>query len=187
MTDPYIAVDDHLALRAWQLDDVPALFETVTANRLHLRNWLEWADAWTTYERPRAFVERARAGYEQGTTFNLAIARDGRLVGAVGIEDLNARAGSGEIGYWVARADQGRGLVTRSCRALVDHAWRELRLRHLVIRVATENARSRAVAERLGFSLMAVRARVDPPERGRSGDEAVYLLSRVDLPRRRAR
>jgi ribosomal-protein-serine acetyltransferase len=177
MPDPHIAVDDHLALRAFRLDDVPALFEAVAANRPHLGNWLEWADAWTSFDRPRAFIERARAGYEQGTGLELAMDLDGRLVGAAGISGIDLRAGSGEIGYWVAEREQGRGLVTRSCRALVAHATHELGLRHLVIRVATENARSRAVADRLGFSLMAIRAGVDPPEHGRSGDEAVYVLS----------
>src|SRR2546425_901873 len=78
----------------------------------------------------------------------------------------------------LALPHQGRGLMTQACDALLGHASRELGLSHFVIRAATENARSRAVAERLGFALMALRARAEPPARARSGDEAFYVLTR---------
>ena len=46
--------------------------------------------------------------------------------------------------------------MTAACRALVDHGFDALRLHRAVIRAATENAPSRAVAERLGFRLEGV-------------------------------
>ncbi|HWF58347.1 MAG TPA: GNAT family protein, partial [Candidatus Dormibacteraeota bacterium] len=45
----------------------------------------------------------------------------------------------------------GRGLVTRSVAALVDLAFGPLGLHRVELRAATRNARSRAVAERLGL------------------------------------
>ena len=41
--------------------------------------------------------------------------------------------------------------MTASCQALVDHAFASLNLHRLVISCAPGNARSRAVAQRLGF------------------------------------
>jgi ribosomal-protein-serine acetyltransferase len=181
MADPRIEIDDQLALRAWQLEDAPQLFELVTANRGHLAAWFDWVDGYTSMDRPRRFVELARAAYADGTGLDLALTLNGELAGAAGFVRLDRRGGCGELGYWLAKPHQGRGLMTLACDALLEHASRELGLSHFVIRAATENVRSRAVAERLGFALLALRARADPPARARSGDEAFYVLSRSSV------
>jgi ribosomal-protein-serine acetyltransferase len=55
------------------------------------------------------------------------------------------------IGYWLAAPWQGKGIMTTACAALIDHAFKELKLHRVEIRCATGNARSRAIPERLGF------------------------------------
>ncbi|MNT17766.1 putative ribosomal N-acetyltransferase YdaF [compost metagenome] len=42
--------------------------------------------------------------------------------------------------------------MTRACRAVIDHAFRELALNRLEIRCGAENLRSQAIAQRLGFT-----------------------------------
>ena len=55
------------------------------------------------------------------------------------------------IGYWIAQAFQGRGIVTKSARKGVAYAFEVYGLWALRIAVAVENQRSRAIPERLGF------------------------------------
>jgi ribosomal-protein-serine acetyltransferase len=55
------------------------------------------------------------------------------------------------VGYWLSEELQGRGLVTAACRAMVDHAFEELELNRVSIACATENIKSCAIPERLGF------------------------------------
>jgi ribosomal-protein-serine acetyltransferase len=57
----------------------------------------------------------------------------------------------GEIGYWLATDVVARGVATRAVPSLIDHAFNELGLRRLLIRVRVGNTRSIAVARRLGF------------------------------------
>ena len=57
------------------------------------------------------------------------------------------------MGYWLDKEAQGTGLMTRSCSALLEHAFAELDLNRVEIRCAVDNARSRAIPERLGFRL----------------------------------
>lgn len=59
---------------------------------------------------------------------------------------------STSIGYWLAEDAQGSGIMTKSCEAYIDHAFRDLDLHRIEIRCAVANARSRAVPERLGFA-----------------------------------
>jgi ribosomal-protein-serine acetyltransferase len=42
--------------------------------------------------------------------------------------------------------------VTKACRVLLDYAFNDLKLNRVDIYCAAENAKSRAVAERLGFT-----------------------------------
>jgi len=48
---------------------------------------------------------------------------------------------------------EGVGIVTGCCRALVLHGFAALKLNRISLSAATENARSRRVAERLEFRL----------------------------------
>ena len=57
-----------------------------------------------------------------------------------------------EIGYWLDEHAVGRGLVTNACRRFIDHAFANLNLERVQIRCASENLRSRAIPEKLGFT-----------------------------------
>ena len=55
------------------------------------------------------------------------------------------------IGYWLGQEFAGSGTMTAAIRALTDHALRVWELNRVEIGAATENRRSRAIPERLGF------------------------------------
>jgi len=56
-----------------------------------------------------------------------------------------------EIGYWLAKEFEGKGLMTKSCKVLVDYAFHESKLKRVQIRCATGNVKSCRIPERLGF------------------------------------
>jgi [ribosomal protein S5]-alanine N-acetyltransferase len=55
------------------------------------------------------------------------------------------------LGYQLASRHEGRGLMTEALRAVVTHAFGEMRLHRLMANHVPENDRSRRVLERLGF------------------------------------
>jgi ribosomal-protein-serine acetyltransferase len=110
---------------------------------------------------------------------SIAVRADGgwQLVGWAQLE-IEAEARSAEVGYWLDAAHEGRGLVTRTVTALLDHAFGPLGLHRMGLRAVADNARSRAVAERLGFTLEGVLREVAAFPDGRR-DLAVYgMLAR---------
>ena len=77
----------------------------------------------------------------------------GKLVGVVGMDRIDWPNKTAEIGYWLGKGQEGKGLVTKCCRFLVEFAFMELKLNRLEIRCAPGNLRSRGIPERLGFTI----------------------------------
>jgi ribosomal-protein-serine acetyltransferase len=141
---------DGLVVRTYVLDDAPELFALVDANRERLRPWMIWEPQTTSPEDAQAFIERSLAA-EHDLEGN-GIWLDGTLIGGVGLS-VDTMANSGEIGYWLNGAHEGRGIITRTCERFFDVAFDELGLHRMELQAASSNERSRAVAERLGMTL----------------------------------
>jgi ribosomal-protein-serine acetyltransferase len=125
-------------------------------NHERLAQWFPGAfDTPPTLERTRADLERAGQAWLDGSQLPLAItvkAENGwRLAGWVNLV-IDVPAGSGEVGYWLDADFEGRGLATRAVTAVLDHAFGPLGLHRVELQTATDNTRSRRVAERLGFT-----------------------------------
>jgi ribosomal-protein-serine acetyltransferase len=140
---------DGAELRLLELRHAPDYHKLVCENLARLY-WLSAEPtAQDSYQRVRAGLQRLvdGAGIEGG------IFDHGRLCGVVGLFRIDTGQQTGEIGYWIARDAEGRGLVTRSCRAVLRHGFEDLGLQRIELRCGATNRRSIAVAERLGFQL----------------------------------
>ncbi len=148
-----LAEDRYLRL----LDDADAeeLYALIDRNRDHLARWLPWAGK-QTLDATVEFIRGTRRQLAEDDGFQAGIVRDERLAGIVGFHAVQWGHRATSIGYWLAEAEQGRGTMTLAVEALLEHAFDEWGLNRVEIRAATENRRSRAVAERLGFRLEGV-------------------------------
>jgi ribosomal-protein-serine acetyltransferase len=165
-------------VRRLTLGDAEPIWTIVDAERDRLGVWLPWVEVTTSIDDQRRWLESVLAD-----TRNLdgsGIFVDGEYAGGVGLtRDLFGV--SGEIGYWIGSAHEGKGLVTRATRAMIDIGFRELGLHRIMIQAAVENVRSRAIPERLGFTQEGV---LRQAERGSAGfhDLVVYGLLEEEWP-----
>ncbi len=136
-----------LVVRTYVMDDAEELFALVDANRDRLRPWMIWEPTTETVEHTRTFI---RSCLDSTDYEGNGLWRDGRLIGGIGLS-LDTLANSGEIGYWLGEGHQGKGIVTRACERFFDFAFDELGLHRMELQAAVDNARSRAVAIRLGM------------------------------------
>jgi ribosomal-protein-serine acetyltransferase len=165
---------DGLVLHPACSADAPEAFAIVSAERVRLREWLPWIDDTTDVAIQTRFLTGLEQAAYDGLGIYVAIRLEGSLVGFADVRREPARVG-GELGYWLAAAAEGQGVMTRTVAALIDVSFDVLDLHRVQLQAATGNQRSRAVAERLGMTLEGVRREAERlPER--FVDLAVYSL-----------
>ncbi len=145
-------VDESTTLAMVEMRDADELFELVDASRMYLREWLPWVDANVSVEDTKEFVNAAQQQYARGDGFQCCIRYRDKIVGILGLQQVDRFHKQTQIGYWLAEEYQGRGVMTACCRALVDFAFREYELHRVEIRAAVGNTKSCAIPERLGFT-----------------------------------
>lgn len=138
-------------LRLLDKSDAEELYALIDANRDYLMRWLPWA-AGQTLQDTLAFIHRTREQLANNDGFQMTIVDDGKIVGIVGFVGVSWQHRSTTIGYWLAESAQGCGTMTRAVRALANHALETWQLNRVEIRAGVDNARSRAIPERLGFN-----------------------------------
>lgn len=84
----------------------------------------------------------------------------GEVVGGTGFHNIDRVSKSAETGYWLANDLTGKGIITKSVKGLVNYAFDELKLNRIVIKCATENIKSCAIPERLGFTKVGIEREV---------------------------
>ncbi|QDU55719.1 GNAT family N-acetyltransferase [Aeoliella mucimassa] len=128
------------------------LYRVVDENRDHLRPWLGWVEETKSVSDVQGFIRAVQTQVGGNSGFQTAIRHKGDLAGMIGMHGIQWTHRSSSIGYWLAKRLQGQGIMTRACSAYLRHCFGELGLHRMEIRCATDNERSRAIPERLGFT-----------------------------------
>lgn len=174
-------VDEEVELRLHEEHYAEELFALTDRNRAHLERWFPWVESTQNVDDTRAFIRGIRRGYAENTVVPVSVWCDGNIAGTLSIFGIDSDIGRGEVGYWLGADYEGRGIITWSCRALVSYAFDTLELNRIVIRCQPENARSSAIAKRLGFSYEG-RLRESAKHNGELHDMEVYSVLRREWP-----
>jgi RimJ/RimL family protein N-acetyltransferase len=164
-----VMLNDGVAIRRYVEDDIVPLVDVVNASLDHLKPWMPWAQETMTVEAQMNFFRETSQQWDEGTNFVYGIFDPtGLIVGGTG---FHVRNGPGvlEIGYWLAREAEGKGLMTRVVDALTKAAVTVDGVTRVEIHCDADNTRSAAIPKRLGYSLVRVEDReiLAPGECGR--------------------
>ena len=178
-----IALDDRAELRPlepWQAGEFLAHMDRA---RTAVDPWIPWASRSVDLDSARATLQRYAdlAARDAGRLYGIWL--DGTLVGGVMLVSFDAAVGTCEVGCWLEPAGQGRGLVTRAVRHLVDWAVRVRGIHRVEWHTRPDNSASRNVARRLGMRLDGV-LREAYPYRGVRYDAEIWSLLAPEWPGR---
>ncbi|WP_138420616.1 GNAT family N-acetyltransferase [Aquibacillus sediminis] len=144
-------IDDEVALKLIDHSDAESIFALTNQFRDYLREWLSWVDNTKQLSDTRSYIEGCLKGYAAQTSLTTVILVEETIVGVAGFNEINWSNKTVQIGYWLGKEYQGRGIMTKVAQALTTYAFEVIRMNKVEIRAAAGNSKSRSIPERLDF------------------------------------
>lgn len=145
-------IDANIELRLASHSNKDELFALVRENIDYLGEWLSWANADSTEKDTEHFIDRVLKNFYNDEQLPLLIFENQKIIGTISAFNIDLNNKNAEIGYWISKGSQGKGIVTQCCSAIIEYCFDELALNRIVIKCASENFKSQAIPERLGFT-----------------------------------
>lgn len=142
-------------IRPQELFDAERLFDIITHTNLE---FIEFPIK--TLEEERYFLQLNEAKREANFEHNFSILYYGKLVGACGIRIDQHRLWIGEIGYFIDREYQGKGIATEAVGQLEKFGFERLDLQRIVILMDIRNLASERVAQKCRYEKEGIMKRV---------------------------
>ena len=142
---------DRLIIRRMRDDDLEDFleYESYPDHTLYLSR-----SAYTE-DRAREFIATARdlAVGTEGEYLHLAVelGEVGKMIGTVCVKVASQVHRQGDVGWFLHHEYRGRGLASEASRAMLEFAFDTLDLHRVTAHCDAQNARSRAMMERLGM------------------------------------
>jgi len=173
---PTIATE-RLLLREITMEDAEAIFRIRGDGEV--TRWNTGAPYLTVNE-AKALIRRMAVCYEKGTELRWGVTLaggDGAVVGMVGYNSYIRPDRRGSVGYDLARAYWGRGLMAEALSAALRFGFTTMELNRIEADVSLDNERSVRLLERLGFAREGLqREQYFDPEDGRYHDLLLFGL-----------
>ncbi|HAQ08416.1 MAG TPA: GNAT family N-acetyltransferase, partial [Bacillus bacterium] len=146
---------DRLLIRKPLPGDGAGVCHAINASISELKPWMPFAQKEQTVEECEVNIREAHVNFLNRTDLRLLVFKkdSGEFIASSGLHRINWEVPKFEIGYWIDTRHSGNGFMTEAAEGVSAFAFRELRARRVEIRVDFSNVKSRAVPERLGFTL----------------------------------
>jgi RimJ/RimL family protein N-acetyltransferase len=146
---------ERLVIRMPKPGDGEAVYEAINASIKELKPWMPFAHNEQSVQDVELNIREAYINFLKREDLRLLVflKETGELVASSGLHRINWTVRKFEIGYWIDSRFSGKGYMTEAVKGISDFAFRELKARRVEIRCDVKNQKSRAIPERLGFSL----------------------------------
>lgn len=162
----------NIILKKWEIRDTEIL-QKYAGNPQISRFMSDGFAQISTPEGAAAFVNFANAG--SGKIYR-AIEVDGEVVGGIGISvQADIYCKNAELGYWLAEAFWGKGIISQAIPMIVSEAFEKLNIVRIFAKPFQNNPASHRVLEKAGFKLEAILEKT-VFKNGEYLDECIYAI-----------
>ena len=144
-------VEENLEMRPAEFRFAGELHEVVVRNQEHLYAWMPWVRKNNKLEHTENYLKFSMQSFADNKARDFLILTDKKIIGLISLIKLDFVNKSAEIGYWLDKNQTGKGIATKCCSEILKYGFDDLKLNRIVIRCGSENIKSQAIPERLGF------------------------------------
>lgn len=135
-----------IELRLVNLDDLTNRYEILMKNIEFLRNWLEWTDFYKSIDDLVSFSNKCMDEEKEKIKFTYLIYYKNEFVGQIDLQNLNNEDNVVEIGYWLSKEFNNKGIMKACVNHITDYALEKLGKNEVIIKMETDNLPSKQVA-----------------------------------------
>lgn len=160
--------------------DGPKLFKLLDEQREYFEYYLPWLQLTKVASDEVEFLQMTNRHMGTNDSLNLVIWYQNEIAGMISFNHFDHLRASADIGYWLGKKLQGKGIVTRAVKCIANLGFEDYGLNRVIIQAAVDNEASNAVAKRAGFILEGTLRQNELLDDG-FHDENLYSLLREDL------
>ena len=137
-------------IRKWELSDAADLAAAVSNKKIqdNLRDGLPYPYT----EQDGADYISAMLSADENETFAFAVTVDGKAIGSIGVfRQSNIHRQTGELGYYIAEAYWGKGIMTEAVKQICEYVFRSSDIIRIYAEPFACNIASCRVLEKAGF------------------------------------
>lgn len=146
----HIRVNDKIRLEKIKLSMAQVIFDTIDRDRKYLKEWLPFVESSRQISDTESFIKSVISDRNKKDAIYCIWYKE-EFAGLIGFKDTDWVNRKTEIGYWLAKQMQGRGIVTSCVKKLIKYAFKSQKLNRIQIKVADKNLKSESIPICLGF------------------------------------
>lgn len=151
-----IKVNDDILLVKIRMKSAAAIFKSVEKSRKYLEEWMPWVTGTRKIEDVRDFIRMVNRVDCIKKDMVFEIWHKDNFAGIISLKEIDLANQKSEIGYWLTEKYSGRGIMSRSCEAVIKFAFEELKLNKVLVKCGVDNIRSYNIPKQLKFTFEGV-------------------------------
>lgn len=146
---------ERLIIRTPKPGDGKAVYEAINASINELKPWMPLSHRDQSEQDVEENIRNAYVEFlaRKDLRLHVFLKETGVFIAGSGLHRINWNVPKFEIGYWIDSRYSGNGYMTEAVLGITNFAFQELKARRIEIRCDSKNFKSRAIPEKLGYTL----------------------------------
>ena len=108
-----------------------------------------------TIKQAQVFIKKTKKEKRKGISyyFGIELKENRKLIGMMNLVKIDRKNKNAEIGFWLTRKYQGKGLTKEALNLILNFGFKKLKLKRIEARVFHKNKPAQKLLEKTGFKL----------------------------------